>query len=678
MEMRPHALACLYLTLAVALASSAASPATDAPTARPNIIVILTDDLGFSDLGCYGSEIETPNLDRLAANGLRFTQFYNTAKCHSSRVSLLSGRWCRQAGDESLRRAAIIPEILLANGYFTAMTGKWHLSKQPTDFGFDRYFGHLSGACNYYLGDKTFRLNGQPFSVPEKGFYTTVANVDYALRFLGEARETKKPWFLYIAFNAPHAPLQPMEADYNKYLGKYSAGWDKIRAARVAKQKALGLFGHDVEPSSRPDHIPAWDSLGDEWHDWEGRRMAAYAGLIDRIDQEIGRLVSNLADHGELDNTLILFFSDNGACPYDRRNIGRDQQPFLPEVTWSDSTGWAWARNAPFRYYKQNQFEGGIATPAIAHWPAGIKTKPGAVNHAPAHLVDVLPTVLEIAGARAPDSWPDRELTPLAGISLAPILAGNSIPQRPPIHLLFGNDRGLRDGDWKLVSFRNQPWELYNLAEDRTELHDLAAKHPDRAKRMAEQWHDMAKNVLLAPPKEIAPVAETAAEKSHPEWTDYESPGAGDARRLERKAEKRNRARNAAPEKIRARVGTRLRTGPGQLILSCEGDDPGLAFDGLPETPDAGPYTLTFRLQSRATGAGEAYWTTDPKAKLPAGGHLEFPVNHDGQWQTITLQIPETKRLHALRLDPCGGPGEATIEGLTLRDASGNPLKTWP
>lgn len=512
---------------------------------RPNILVILTDDLGFSDVGCYGSEIDTPNLDRLAGGGLRFTQFHNTAKCHSSRVSLLTGRWCRQAGDESLRRAVTIPEVLAPAGYFTAMAGKWHLSKQPTDFGFQRYWGHLSGACNYYRGDKTFRLNGQPWPVPDQGFYTTVANVDYALKFLAEARQAAQPWFLYVAFNAPHAPLQPLKEDYEKYVGRYDAGWDVVRAARVAKQKRIGLFGGDVEPAPRPEHIPAWDALSAQMRAWEARRMAAYAGMIDRVDQELGRLLDDLKRRGELDNTLILFFSDNGACPYDRRSVGIDRQPFEPDVTWSDSTGWAWARNTPFRYYKQNQFEGGIATPAIVHWPAGLKAPPGSLVHWPAHLVDVLPTLAEVAGATLPESWPDRELTPLAGISLAPILAGRKIESRPPIHLLFGSDRGLRDGDWKLVSFRGQPWELYNLAEDRTELRNLAARHPEIVKRMADQWHEMTANVLQAPAKERAPVAGTATEQRHPEWTVFTSPEASSARRGAGKAKPKPRRRAA-------------------------------------------------------------------------------------------------------------------------------------
>ena len=487
----------------------------------PNVVVILTDDLGFSDLGCYGSEIATPTLDRLAAEGLRFSQFYNTAKCHSSRVSLLTGRWCRQAGDESLRRAVTIPEVLGPAGYFTAMSGKWHLSKEPTDFGFERYFGHLSGATNYYLGDNTFRLNGKPFTVPSEGFYTTVADVDRALGFLDEARAAEQPFFLYLAFNAPHAPLQPLEEDYNRYLGRYDVGWDTIREQRHQRQEQLGIFGTAVTPSPRPEHIPAWDALPPAIQEWEARRMAAYAALVDRVDREIGRLVANLEQHGELENTLLLFVSDNGACPYDRTNQGLERQPFEPTTSWSDSTGWAWARNCPFRYYKQNQFEGGIATPAIVHWPAGVAAEPGSIVHDPAHLVDVFPTLLEVTGTAQPQLYPGRELTPLAGVSLVPLLAGEAMPQRPPIHLLFSKDRGLRDGPWKLVSFRGEPWELYNIAEDRSERHNLAAAHPEIVERMAQQWHTMTADVLQAPPQEQRPVAAQPSPRRHGDWSVY-------------------------------------------------------------------------------------------------------------------------------------------------------------
>ncbi|QTN33825.1 arylsulfatase [Akkermansiaceae bacterium] len=487
-------------------------------TEKPNILVILTDDLGYSDLGCYGSEIETPNLDRLAANGLRFSQFYNTAKCHSSRVSLLTGRWCIQAGDTSMKKAVTIPEILAPAGYSTAMTGKWHLDKEPTDFGFQRYFGHLSGATNYYTGDNTFRLNGEKWDVPKEGFYTTAANVDYGLRFIAEARKEKKPWFLYIAFNAPHAPLQPLKQDYEKYRHRYEGGWDEMNTSRFAKQKEVGLLPADTKPSPRPDHIPAWDSLSPEIRDWESRRMAALAGMIDRVDRETGRIIADLEAKGELENTLIVFLSDNGACPYDRRNVGKDEEPYLPGTKWSDSTGWAWARNTPFRYYKQNQFEGGISSPAVFHWPAGIKAPKGSVTDTPAHLVDLLPTLAEIAGAEIPASYPGREPTPLAGISLVPILAGGRVESRPPIHLLFGSDRGLRDGDWKLVSFKSLPWELYDMSKDRTELNNLASKQPERVAVMAKAWHEIAKETMGMDAK---PVASEDKPKTNAEWSDY-------------------------------------------------------------------------------------------------------------------------------------------------------------
>ena len=250
--------------------------------------------------------------------------------------------------------------------------------------------------------------------------------------------------------------------------------------------------------------------------------MAAYAALIDRVDQELGRLFRNLQAGGEFDNTLILFCSDNGACPYDRRSTGPEREPYEPETAWSDSTGWAWARNTPFRFYKQNQFEGGIATPGIVHWPAGLKQKPGALVHSPAHLVDVLPTLAEVAGANVPETFPGREPTPLAGTSLVPVLSGVDPPQRPPLHLLHDTDRGLREGEWKLVSFRSQPWELYNLADDRTELHNLAARHPDVVARMAAKWHAMAAGEVHATPKECQPVAQAASAQVHREWSVYD------------------------------------------------------------------------------------------------------------------------------------------------------------
>ena len=266
--------------------------------------------------------------------------------------------------------------------------------------------------------------------------------------------------------------------------------------------------------------------------------MAAYAGMIDRVDQEIGRLIGDLRAHDELDNTLILFLSDNGACPYDRRNYRMNAQPYDGETIWTDSTGWAWARNTPFRFYKQNQFEGGITTPAIVHWPQGIKAKAGSITATPSHLIDVLPTLTEVSGASVPSAWPGRELAPLAGVSLGPVFAGGTLPRRP-LYFLFNTDRGLREGDWKLTSFQSNPWELYNLAEDRTEQHDLAAKHPEVRDRLAKQWFQMAKDVDMAPAARRTPVLETAKPVSHPEWTGYDTSQGGKPKKdREKKAAK--------------------------------------------------------------------------------------------------------------------------------------------
>ncbi len=642
---------------------------------RPNVLVVMVDDLGFSDIGCYGSEIETPNLDRLAADGLRFSQFYNTAKCHSSRISLLTGQYAFQAGNAKLANGVTSAEVLGQAGYFTAMTGKWHLDRQPTDFGFDRYFGHLSGACNYFSGDNTFRLNGQPWSVPEAGFYTTVADVDFAIDFLGQARQTKQPWYLYVAFNAPHAPLQALEEDYQKHVGRYDIGWDKIRAQRIAKQRKLDLFPDDFVVSERPDHIPAWDSLSDKRRGWESRRMTTLAAMIDRVDQELGRLIENLEQAGELKETLILFVSDNGACPYDRSSNQLEAEPTNASVRWSDSTGWAWARNGPFRYYKQNQYEGGISTPAIVHWPAGLKTRPGSVVHQPAHLVDVLPTLAEICDAPIPDAWPGRELRPVSGTSLAPVLAGQALTSRSPIHLLFGSDRGLRLGDWKAVSFRSQPWELYNIRSDRAETKDLSLQDPDRLRSMIQQWTEMAESVLHAPASAYAPVSTEKKPHQHPEWTDFSAePAAGNGKKSPAKTRS-----SATPRKsIRARKDTSLKIIANELRLTCSGIDSGIAIDRIEKSLATGPYQLLFRVKSTASGSSEAYFTVDAQTKLPSGRHQEFDVPHDGQWHDVKLKLDSDQQLFALRLDIGSGPGEVTIADLQLSNAEGHELIRWP
>ncbi len=321
------------LTLILATVAIAGGAAFAGP--RPNIVLIMADDLGFADLGCYGSEIETPNLDALAAGGLRFTKFYNTANCHSSRVSLLTGLYCDQAGAESLKRGTTIAEVLAGADYFTAMVGKWHLSRQPTDFGFDRYWGHLSGATNFFTGDDTFRLDGEPWEVPAtlngRPFYTTDAIVGFGIDFLEEHLDSGsgKPFLLYTAFNAPHYPLQAPEAAVKKVAGRYEGGWDRLRESRHRKQIESGLLPAKWKLSPRPDHVPAWDSLSEEERRWESDRMEVFAAMVEVLDQNVGRLVAFLKEKGVYENTLILFCSDNGACPFERTR-GRDKRPWDP------------------------------------------------------------------------------------------------------------------------------------------------------------------------------------------------------------------------------------------------------------------------------------------------------------------------------------------------------------
>ncbi|MGZ0173425.1 MAG: arylsulfatase [Planctomycetales bacterium] len=640
---------------------------------RPNIVVIMADDMGFSDLGCYGSDIETPHLDALAREGLRFSQFYNTAKCHSSRVSLLTGQYSIAAGDTAMSHAVTSAEVLGNGGYFTAMTGKWHLKQEPTDFGFNRYFGHLSGACNFFKGDKTFRLNGEAWKVPESGFYTTVANVDFGLEFLKDARDSGKPWYLYVAFNAPHAPLHALPEDYAKYKGRYDEGWDIVRTARVAKQKDIGLLSQDLKASPRPEHLPAWATMEPWRQKYEANRMTTLAAMIDRVDQEVGRLVADLRANGELDNTLILFVSDNGACPYDRRKPLLDVEPTNGDIALADSTGWAWARNTPFRYYKQNQFEGGIASPAIVHWPAGLKNSPGRIVHEPAHLIDVLPTLAEISRCEIPRSWPQRELRPVSGVSLKPVFDGDSLGKRPPIHLLFSDDRGLRDGDWKAVSFRRETWELYNVAADRTELNNLAAAEPERLQKMIDTWTEMTKTVLHASPKSYAAAIDAKLPHSHPEWTRFNGGPAPVAGIKNRPARGRRPTHG-----IRARKNTNLAIVDGELRLEFSGDDPGIAMDLRGRDIPVGPYQLTFRLRGGTEGGGELFFTTDPKTILPKGERIEFAVDADGKWHEVELRLPVEKRIYQLRLDVGDGVSQATITDLKLIDSGGKPVMSWP
>lgn len=499
----------VVLWVAIMMHAGGASSLQAASGERPNIVLIMADDLGFADLGCYGSEIDTPNLDELAARGLRMTQFYNTAKCHSSRVSLLTGLYCDQAGSQSLSRGATIAEVLGSAGYFTAMSGKWHLSKQPTDFGFDRYWGHLSGATNFFTGDDTFRLNGKPWTVPPtlngRPFYTTHAITDFALQFVDEAVDSGKPFLLYTAYNAPHYPLQAPEKDVKKYDGVYDSGWDELRVQRHRRQIKSGLLPTTWKLSPRPEHIPAWNDLDEEERQWEADRMEVFAAMVDVLDQNIGRLVEHLKNKQVLDNTLILFCSDNGACPFERTR-GRYLKPWDPKSYWTYDASWAHVGNTPFRLYKQNQHEGGISSPLIVHWPNGLKTVPGSIDHQPGHLIDFMATFIELSGAQYPEQIGQRRIDPLQGKSLLPIFSGETRQPHETLYFHFGTDRALRQGPWKLVSAKLGRWELYNLADDRTELNDLSTQQPERVAAMAAEWLRLAEEVDRLKGRQLAPV----------------------------------------------------------------------------------------------------------------------------------------------------------------------------
>jgi arylsulfatase len=485
-------IACVFGFVVTCLATLTVSAEAQDKTSPPNVLVMMVDDMGWSDLGCYGSEIETPSLDRLAASGLRFTQFYNTAKCAQTRATLLSGRYHDEVRTAGLQNCWTLAEAMHEAGYFTIMTGKWHLNKQPTDRGFDRYFGHLSGATDFFAGDNTFRLNGEPFQVPESGFYTTDANVDYALRFVDEAKQTGKPFFCYIAFNAPHYPLQAPKEDVEKYLGRYKLGWDKLREQRYAKQKQLGLLKDGWLLTPRPRDVPAWDTLDADRREQEDFRMATFAAMVDRVDQNVGRLVARLKEQGQLDNTLILFLSDNGACPFDR-NHHLDKMPWEAGSHWTYDKGWAHACNTPWREFKRNQHEGGISSPLIVHWPAGMQAKPGSITHQVGHLVDVMATLLDLTGTSYPGEYNGQQLGPLRGRSLLPIVRGEDLPPREPLYFDFaGVNHALRIGPWKLVSKDRGPWELYNLEADRSELNNLVEQIPDRAREMQQMWETWA------------------------------------------------------------------------------------------------------------------------------------------------------------------------------------------
>lgn len=501
--------------------------AADVRPAKPNILLILADDVGYSDLSCYGSEIATPNLDQLAAHGLRFTQFYNGARCCPSRASIMTGLYPHQAGFPGMSgmlpaNCVTIPEVLRGAGYRTFIVGKWHLSPIPVKRGFEEFYGMLGGFNSCWQEQPFYsRLPaGRPKREYAPGkFYSTDVFTDYALDFIGEARGQKKPWFLYLAYNAAHFPLHAPKEEIAKYAKLYEQGWDKIRQQRYARQKELGLLGADWPLSPRsvipPNRVakahgwaqkqnPAWDALDADRRADLARRMAVYAAMVDRMDQGIGRVVADLKAHGELDNTLLFFLSDNGACaewdpfgfdkasgPANVLHRGADLEAMGgPASYFSYGSGWANACNTPFRLYKHYSHEGGISTPLLIHWPAGMKRQ-GQFERQPGHIFDLLPTCADVAGARYPAAVHGVAIQPAEGRSLVGAMRGEPAVERPFFFEHEGN-RAVRAGKWKLVSLAGGPWELYDMEADRVELNDLASQQPARVAQLAKQWEGWA------------------------------------------------------------------------------------------------------------------------------------------------------------------------------------------
>ena len=489
---------------------------------RPNILLILNDDMGFSDIGCYGGEVHTPNLDTLAGNGLQFTQFYNTARCCPTRASLLTGLHPHQASVghmmddleyEGYRgdlndRCVTIAEALKGAGYVTYMSGKWHITRftedpkhsWPRQRGFDRFWGTITGAGSYF-DPNTLTDGNERIETPEGDFYYTDAISDKAIEFLEEHVDEKsdRPFFSYVAYTAPHWPLHALDEDMQRYKGRFDQGWDRLREERLARMIDMGVIHPNWGLSDRDPDQPAWEKA--ENKAWQARRMEAYAAQIDRMDQGIGRIVAALDRLGQLDNTLILFLADNGGCaeelgPRAKENMvdriaraeTRDGRPVrfgndpaaMPggEDTYqSYGVPWANVSNTPFRLYKHWVHEGGIATPLIAHWPDRIKAA-GELRHQPGQLPDIMATCLDVAGAAYPEAYNGHSIPPLEGVSLTPIFDDQPNGKEVLVWEHEGNC-AVRKGKWKLVCRYPGPWELYDMEADRSELNDLAADHSD-------------------------------------------------------------------------------------------------------------------------------------------------------------------------------------------------------
>lgn len=462
------------------LMASVCTLAAATDTKKPNIVVIITDDMGFSDIGPYGGEIATPNLDKLAACGVKFSQFYNCAKCEPSRAALLTGQqfWTKNPNVAVRKDTPNVGEVLRTAGYRNAMAGKWHVDGNPFQRGFDRHFGFMGGGTNFFLGDESFTLDGKPWPVPKNDFYVTTALTDYAVKFIREEKQAhpEQPFFLYLAYNAPHAPIQAPAAEVAKYRGKYLKGWDVLRQERFERQQKLGLAGPGWNSSVRPANLPAWDSLDAKSKDFEDLRMATYAAMVDCVDQGVGRVMNALDELKLRENTLVIFLNDNGASPNDRIRRGEFG---TPKTTWNVGLGWAVASTTPFKFYKRSQHSGGITTPCIASWPAGFAPR-AKYEDQPCHVIDLIPTLLEVTGAKYPSDFGGKQHPPLPGRSFLPILTkAETLPERT-LHFSLFNNMALIHCGWKIATSYGQPWQLYDLTNDRTETRDLAAAQPQK------------------------------------------------------------------------------------------------------------------------------------------------------------------------------------------------------
>lgn len=505
-----HAILCLAVAAVFSCTTLTAAPPT-----KPNIVLIMVDDMGWSDIGCYGSEIDTPNIDRLAAEGMLFTQFYNNAKCTTTRASLLTGLYPRNGGrgqhELITNNMLTLGEAMRFAGYATGMSGKWHNGKQvgtrPFDRGFDEAYGLWDGCCNFFnpkIRDPKFKGGKiRPFGhndeflefddFPED-YYTTDAFTDHAIKTIKEHSESGKPFFHYLPYTAPHYPLHAKPEDIKKYKGKYAAGWDVLRQQRLARQLELGLINKDWIVIDRDDRAKDWEQAKGIDEEWQQLRMEVYAAMIDSVDQNIGRLLDALDELEVADNTLILFLTDNGGCAETPGGNTPEQVPGPKEFYSHVGPGWATASNTPWRRYKQYCHEGGISTPLLARWPAAIE--PGSRSNEVGHIIDFLPTFLDMAKAEYPSRHPafNEPTIPLEGKSLVSVFEGKEREGHEFLFWHWSTNKAVRQGDWKLAWDRHEKkWELYDLVADRTEAHDLSGSHSELVQSMIQEWEAWAK-----------------------------------------------------------------------------------------------------------------------------------------------------------------------------------------